>query len=137
MVSPKHILLSSIISINPVILFIITFGCAGSHCCAWAFSSCAELGLLFLVVPMHLVAVAPLVAEHGHIGFCSCSICRLSSCSSCVQLLQGIQNLPRSAIEPVSPALAGRVLSTAPPGKSLLLLLLVAIIILLFDYYYH
>ena len=43
------------------ILFI--FGCIG--CCAWAFSSCGERGLLFVAVHGLLIAVASLVAEHG------------------------------------------------------------------------
>ena len=37
----------------------------GLHCCARAFSSCGERGLLFVAVRGFLVAVASLVAEHG------------------------------------------------------------------------
>ena len=37
----------------------------GLHCYAWAFSSCGERGLLFVVVRRLLVAVASLVAQHG------------------------------------------------------------------------
>ena len=44
----------------------------GLRCCAWAFSSCSEWGLLFVVVRGLLtavrglpIAVASLVAEHG------------------------------------------------------------------------
>ena len=37
----------------------------GLHCCAWAFSSCGEWGLLFVAVHGLLVAVASLVVEHG------------------------------------------------------------------------
>ena len=44
--------------------------------------------------------------------------CRLSSCGARAQLLHGMWDLPRPGIEPVSPALAGRFLTTAPPGKS-------------------
>ena len=33
-------------------------------------------------------------------------------------LLRGTQNLPGPGIEPMSPELAGRFLSTVPPGKS-------------------
>ena len=36
----------------------------GLHCCSWAFSSCGELGLLFVEVHGLLIAVASLVAEH-------------------------------------------------------------------------
>ena len=46
-------------------LFIYLFMAAlGLHCCAWAFSSCGEQGLLFVAVRGLLVAVASLVLEH-------------------------------------------------------------------------
>ena len=34
-------------------------------------------------------------------------------------MLRGMWDLPRPGLEPVSPALAGGFLTTAPPGKSL------------------
>ena len=37
----------------------------GLRCCAQAFSSCSEWGLLFVVVRRLLIAVASLLAEHG------------------------------------------------------------------------
>ena len=37
----------------------------GLRCCARAFSSCGEQGLLFVAVCGLLIAVASLVAEHG------------------------------------------------------------------------
>ena len=40
----------------------------GLHCCAQAFSSCGERGLLFVAVHGLLIAVASLVAEHGPCG---------------------------------------------------------------------
>ena len=47
------------------IYFIYVFLAAlGLHCCAWAFSSCGERGLLFVAVRRLLIAVASLVAEH-------------------------------------------------------------------------
>ncbi|KAJ8785458.1 hypothetical protein J1605_007055 [Eschrichtius robustus] len=42
---------------------------------------------------------------------------RLSNCGSRAQLLRGMWNLPGPGLEPVSPALAGGFLTTAPPGK--------------------
>ena len=39
-------------------------GCAGVHRSTWAFSSCSEKGLLFIVGRWLLIAVASLVAEH-------------------------------------------------------------------------
>ena len=46
----------------------------GLHCCTWAFPSCSERKLLFVVVHGLLIAVASLVAEQGsrHAGFSSC-----------------------------------------------------------------
>ena len=47
-------------------LFIYLFLAAlGLRCCAWAFSSCGERGLLFVLVRGLLIVVASLVAEHG------------------------------------------------------------------------
>ena len=43
---------------------------------------------------------------------------RLSSCGARALLLRGMWDLPGPGIEPVSPALAGGFLTTAPPGKS-------------------
>ena len=44
---------------------------------------------------------------------------RLSNCGSRAQLLRGMRDLSRPGLEPVSPALAGRLSTTAPPGKPL------------------
>ena len=49
---------------------------------------------------------------------------RLSSCGSRVQLLRGMWDLPGPGIEPVSSALAGGFLTTAPPGKSYMVFLM-------------
>ena len=60
-------------------------------------------------------------------GFSSCGSRalehRLSSCGALVQLLRGMWDLPTPGLEPVSPALAGRFLTTVPPGKPKLLFL--------------
>ena len=37
-------------------------------------------------------------------------------------MLRGMWDLPRPGLEPMSPALAGGFLTTAPPGKSLIIL---------------
>ena len=48
------------------ILYIYLFLAAlGLRCCARAFSSCGERGLLFIAVRGLLIEVASLVAEHG------------------------------------------------------------------------
>ena len=43
---------------------------------------------------------------------------RLSSCGARAQLLHSMWDPPGSGLEPVSPALAGGLPNTAPPGKS-------------------
>ena len=51
---------------NKFIYFIYSILAAlGLHCCACAFSSCGEQGLLFVAVRKLLIVVASLVAEHG------------------------------------------------------------------------
>ena len=44
--------------------FIYFLAALGLRCCVWAFPSCGERGLLFVVVHGLLIAVASLVAEH-------------------------------------------------------------------------
>ena len=79
--------------------------------CARAFSSRGERGPLFIAVRGPLTVTASLVVEHR------LQTRRLSSCGSRAQLLRGMWDLPRPGLEPVSPALAGRLPTTVPPGK--------------------
>ena len=83
----------------------------GLRFCARAFSSCGERGPLFIVVHGPLIVTASLVAEHR------LQTHRLSNFGSRAQLLRGMWDLPRPGFEPVSPVLAGRFSTTAPPGK--------------------
>ena len=83
----------------------------GLRFCAKAFSSCGKRGPLFITVRGPLTIAASLVVEHR------LQMRRLSSCGSRAQLLHGMWDLPRPVLEPVSPALAGRFSTTAPPGK--------------------
>ena len=46
-------------------LFYLFLAALGLHCCAQAFSSRGEWGLLLVAVCRLLIAVASLVAEHG------------------------------------------------------------------------
>ena len=46
-------------------IIILLLAALGLHCCARAFSSCGERGLLFVAVRGLRIAVASLVAEHG------------------------------------------------------------------------
>ena len=54
-------------------------------------------------------------------GFSSCGSwaleSRLSSCGAWAQLLCGMWDLPGPGLKPMCPALAGRFLTTVPPGK--------------------
>ena len=79
--------------------------------CARAFSNCGERGPLFIAVRGPLTITAPPVAGHR------LQTRRLSSCGSRAQLLRGTWDLPRPGLEPLCPALAGRLSTTAPPGK--------------------
>ena len=73
----------------------------GLRFCARAFSSCGKRGPLFIAVR------GPLLLRSN----------RLRNCGSGAQLLCGMWDLPRPGLELVSPALAGRFSTTAPPGK--------------------
>ena len=66
---------------------------------------------LLIAVRGPLTIAASLVAEHR------LQTRRLSNYGSRAQLLRGMWDLPRPGLEPVSPALADRFSTTAPPGK--------------------
>ena len=83
----------------------------GLRFCARAFSSCGKWGPLFITVHGPLTIMVSLVVEHR------LQTRRLSNCGSRAQLLRGMWDLPRPGLEPVSPALAGGLSTTAPPGK--------------------
>ena len=83
----------------------------GLRFCARAFSSCSKQGPLFIAVHRPHTIAASLLAEH------QLQTRRLSNCGSRAWLLRGMWDLPRPGLEPMSPALAGRLPTTAPPGK--------------------
>ena len=83
----------------------------GPRFCARAFSSCGERGPLFIAVRGPLTITASPAAEHR------LQTRRLNNCGSRAQLLRGMWDPPRPGLEPVSPALAGGLSTTAPPGK--------------------
>ena len=114
------------------LFIIITFGCIGSSllrmgfpqlrraggtlCCgAWpshcgGFSCCGvrALGTRASVAVAHRLSTCGSRALER----------RLSSRGTRAQLLHGMWDLPGPGLEPMSPALAGGFLTTAPPGKS-------------------
>ena len=79
--------------------------------CARAFSSRGKRGPLLIAVRGPLTIAASPVAEHR------LQMRRLSNCGSRAQPLRGMWDPPRPGPEPVSPALAGRLPTAAPPGK--------------------
>ena len=83
----------------------------GLHFCARAFSSCGKRGPLFIAVRGPLTTAGSLAAEHR------LQTRRLSNCGPRAQLLRGMRDPPRPGLEPASPALAGGLSTTAPPGK--------------------
>ena len=85
-------------------------GAQASHC--GGFSCCAARAL---------GAQASVVVARGLSSCGSRAVeSRLSSCGARAQLLRSMWDLPGPGLEPVSPALAGGFLATAPPGKPLL-----------------
>ena len=109
---PHHVFFFFFLEIHVLFLFIYLFMTVLSlRFWARAFSSCGKRGPLLTAVRGPLTIAAPLVAEHG------LQTRRLSNCGSRAQLLRGMWDLPRPGLEPVSPALAGRLSTTAPPGK--------------------
>ena len=83
----------------------------GLRFCARAFTSRGKRGPLFIAVRGPLTIAASLVVEHR------LQTRRLSNCGSRAQPLRGTWDPPRPGLEPVFPALAGRLSTTAPPGK--------------------
>ena len=93
----------------------------------------ASRGHSLLATCRLLGALTSLIVEHGlqDIQASAVAACRLSSCGSQarklwygarVSLLHGMWDSPEPGTEPMSPALAGRFLSPAPPGKPCLFL---------------
>ena len=94
------------------LLMFFFFGCMGLRCCVRTFSSCGEqsyssLGCLGFSLQC-LLLLRSLGSRRA--GF--------SSCGMQAYLLCGMWDLPGPGIEPMSPALAGRFLTTGPAGKS-------------------
>ena len=108
----------------------------GLRFCARAFSSCSKRGPLFIAVrgplfiavrgPLFIAVRGPLTVVASRVAEHRLQTCRLSSCGTRAQLPCGVWDLPGPGLEPVSPALAGRLSTTAPPGKPLKLLFLIA-----------
>ena len=84
----------------------------GLRCCARAFSSCGEWGYSSLQCGGFSCCGARALGARASVV----AACGLSSCGARASLLRRMGDLPEPGLEPVSPALAGRFLTTAPPG---------------------
>ena len=111
--STTHFILEILFFLNFYLFIYLSMAALGLRFCARAFSSCGKWGPLFIAVCGLLIIVASLVVEHR------LQTRRLSNCGSRAWLLRGMWDLPRPGLEPISPALAGRFPTTAPPGKPL------------------
>ena len=118
--------------INLFIYYLFIFGCVGSSLLRVGFPQLRRVGATLCCGAQAsychgfsccgaraLGARASVVASH-RLSSCGSRALerRLSSCDTQAQLLCGMWGLPRPGLEPVSPALAGGFLTTAPPGKS-------------------
>ena len=84
------------------------------HCSVWA-SHCGGFSLWSWALGMRAsVVVAQRLSSCGSQALER----RLSSCGARAQLLRGMRDPPEPGLGPMSPALAGRLLTAAPPGKS-------------------
>ena len=93
------------------LLIYLSMAVLGLRLCARAPSSCGKRGPLLIAVRRSPTIAASPVAEHR------LQTRRLSNCGSWAQSLRGMWDPPRPGLEPVSPALAGRLPTTVPPGK--------------------
>ena len=100
-------------------IYLSIFGCAGSSVRARALSSCGKWGPLFIAVrgPLFIAVRGPFTIAAPPVAGHRLQTRRLSSRGSRAQPLRGMRDPPRPGLEPVSPALAGRLPTTAPPGK--------------------
>ena len=105
--------------IATLFIYLFTFDCVGSSVRARAFSGYGKWGPLFIAVrgPLFIAVRRPFTIAAPPVEGHRLQTRRLSSCGSRAQLLRGMWDPPRPGLEPVSPALAGRLSTTAPPGK--------------------
>ena len=82
-------------------------------CYVWAYSSCGKQRLL-----SSCDTSASLCSSFSHRRARSPECTGSVAWRASLVLLHDTWNLPRTGMEPMSPALAGRFLTTGPPGKS-------------------
>ena len=105
------------------VTFFFFFAVLGLCCWALAFSSCRGRSYSSLQWAGFSLQWLLLLRSTGsrHVDFSSCGSRalerRLSSCGTQAQLLRNMWDLPGPGLEPVSPALAGGLSTTVPPGN--------------------
>ena len=94
-------------------IYLFIFGCVGSSLLRGVFPQLRRAGATLLcgARASHCGGFSLRSTGSRRTGF--------SSCGTQAQLLRSMWDLPRPGLKPVSPALAGRFLTTVPPGKSL------------------
>ena len=105
--------------IATLFIYLFIFGCVGSSVRARAFSGYGKRGPLLIAVrgPLFIAVRGPLTTAAPPTAGHRLQTRRLSSRGSRAQPLRGTRDPPRPGLKPVSPALAGRLSTTAPPGK--------------------
>ena len=95
-------------------------GARASHCGGFSCCGAQALGAQASVVAAHGLSSCGMRSLERRLSSCGSRAleCRLSSCGAWAWLLHSMWDLPGPGLEPVSPALAGGFLTTAPPGKS-------------------
>ena len=94
----------------------------GLRCCTWPSLVEASRGYPLVAIHGLLIVMAFLASTGSRMrGLSNCNSWaierQLSNCGLQAQSSRGMWDLPGSGLEFVSPALAGRFLSPAPPGK--------------------
>ena len=92
----------------------------------WIFVATRGFSLVAVSMGYSLVVMCGLL-PFGRFGFSCCKAqapgCSLSSCGTQASLLLRMWNLPAPEVKHMSPALAGRFLTSGPPGKFLVFFL--------------
>ena len=99
--------------------YLVTFGCVGRHCWMWAFCSCDELGLLFVVVCRFSLQWLLLLWS---VGFRTQGLQQLLHVSSVIvghgPSVPWHVESSWTRGQTDGPALQGRLPTTGPPGKT-------------------
>ena len=93
-------------------IYLFIYGCVGSSFPCEGLLQLRQAG----ATPHHGARVSDTIATHLAAEH-RLQTRRLSNCGSRAHSLRGMWDLPGPGLEPVSPALAGRLSTTAPPGK--------------------